>query len=241
MLYKKFRFFTGLILGLTVLCSIPQASFAGSTSASTQANATLAATCTISAQNLSFGNLVLPVSAQSASTSMSVLCSKNHAYTIGLAYGGVYGQGGSNSGDYYKITNAQSYCNKICGTNYYLTEYDSSGNSIGTLTELNPAGGAYAPTGTTYNSASGEYVSTNPAYAYGKMVGVSSGDNIAYFIQVPNNPAQVWNSGEQNYSSTGTGSTQTIPVVGTLVPAQSGSSYPTPDSYMDTVTATVNF
>lgn len=242
MLHKNFRFFTGLILGLTVLCNIPEASFAGTSSASTQANATLAATCTISAQNLSFGNLVLPISAQSASTSMSVLCSKNHAYTIGLAYGGVYGQGGVTSGDYWTTGGGSGGCSRTsCNYSITYTEFNSTGTQINTATYNWNGGATPTPPNTTYNSSNGEYTSNaTVGYAYGKMIGVSSGDSVAYSIAVPNNPGQIWNAGESSYSSTGTGASQTIPVVGTLVPSQSGS-YPTPDTYMDTVTATVNF
>jgi spore coat protein U-like protein len=73
------------------------------------------------------------------------------------------------------------------------------------------------------------------------MIGAAKGDKIGYSIQVPGNAGEVWNNGQNNYSSTGTGLAQTIPVVGTIMPAQSGSAYPTPDTYADTVVATVSF
>jgi spore coat protein U-like protein len=194
---------------------------AGTSATATQATATLSSSCTIVAQNLNFGALVLPLSAQSASTSMNVLCSKNHAYTVGLAYGGVYGQGASinlpltvNSG-----RNGYAYC-----------VYSETIN------------GQLYQTSTNYGQTCASSIAYNiPSYAYGKMIGSAKGDNVAYSIQVPGQPGQIWNAGNYTYSSTGTGASQTIPVVGTLVPGQSGSSYPTPDTYMDTVTATVNF
>ena len=82
---------------------------------------------------------------------------------------------------------------------------------------------------------------TTTTYAYGKMIGVAKGDNVAYSIAVPGNSSQVWNSGENSYSTTGTGANQIIPLNAQLVPSQTTNSYPTPDIYMDTVTATVNF
>jgi spore coat protein U-like protein len=232
-------------------------SYAAGTSANTQATASISSVCTISAQNLSFGNLVLPLSAQSASTSMSVLCSNKSSYTIGLTYGGIYGSG--ISGNYWTAvsqacnssTNASSmYYNPLNpnGTagGYVWTEYNTSGKVVGGACTTSPPGnsGTYVATlGYTASTTNGQYY--NPAnttvYNYGKMTGVANGDNIAYSIQVPNNPNQVWNNSNYSYSATGTGVTQSIPVVGKLVPAQSGSSYPTPDMYMDTVTATVNF
>lgn len=214
---------------------------AGNTSASNQATATLSSSCTISAQNLNFGNLVLPLSAQNASANMTVLCSKNHAYTIGLAYGGVYGQG-TTTGNSWTIEQSGGTYNIFYYRNgTFYTGIDGrtcaqvlswSESVVGTANDV-------AQTGWTCG-ATGSFAVTS-AYGYGKMIGVAKGDNVAYSIQVPGQPAQIWNAGESSYSATGTGATQTIPVVGTIVPAQSGSSYPTPDTYLDTVTATVNF
>lgn len=194
---------------------------AATTSASTQTTATVSSSCTIAAQNLNFGALVLPLSAQSASTSMSVLCSKNHAYTVGLAYGGVYGQGAS--------------------TTLPLT-LNSGANGYAYCVYSGTVNGQFYQTSTNYGQTCAPSIAYNiPSYAYGKMIGAAKGDNVAYSIQVPGNPAQIWNAGNYSYSSTGTGAAQTIPVVGKLVPSQSGSNFPTPDTYLDTVTATVNF
>lgn len=201
---------------------------AGTTSANSQATATVSSSCTISAQNLSFGALTLPLSAQTASSNMSVLCSKNHAYTVGLTYGGIYG--GQGVGDYWIPTGST-------GQAAIYTEYNASGQAIGSLVTPNQ------PPNSTWNQSNTHPVYTVNAtyYGYGKMIGVSGGDNIAYFIQVPGQPGEVWNTGNYNYASTGTGAAQSLPIVGTLVPGQSGSLYPTPDSYADTVTATVSF
>jgi spore coat protein U-like protein len=214
---------------------------AASTSATQQATATVSSSCTISAQNLNFGNLVLPLSAQSASTSMSVLCSKNHAYTIALAYGGVYGQGSAN-GNSWTVTGSNGSYNIYYYQNGNFVTGITGRTCDQVLSWSQAAVGStndVAQTGWTCGST-GSFAVTS-AYGYGKMIGVAKGDNVAYSIQVPNQPSQIWNAGESSYSATGTGATQTIPVVGTIVPSQSGSSYPTPDMYMDTVTATVGF
>jgi spore coat protein U-like protein len=214
-------------LGLILAVSMNINANAGTSNASAQATATISSSCQITAQNLSFGNLVLPLSAQSASTSMNVLCSKNASYTVGLAYGGIYGQAGTPTAFY--LWN---------GSEYVITNYPQNNKVLGFASTL-PAG-AVASTNPDPRSYSSSYT-VGGSYGYGKMTGVANGDTIGYFIQVPNQPAQVWNTGNSSYSASGTGSNQTIPVVGTLVPAQSGSAYPTPDMYMDTVTATVSF
>jgi spore coat protein U-like protein len=224
---KGFALFSGLIL---LALSSHHEAYAGTNNATTKATATIASVCTISAQNLSFGALVLPLSSQSAASSMSVLCSNKASYTVGLAYGGIYGQGNvnatlnnyGNSNDNYLIPNSGgmwycSYSGTVNGQPYTTGAHELNGCPSTIQTQV------------------------STAYAYGKMTGVAKGDTIGYSIQVPGSPGTVWNNGQGSYTATGTGSTQTIPVVGTLVPGQSGSSYPTPDVYMDTVTATVNF
>jgi spore coat protein U-like protein len=223
--------------------------------ADTKATATIASSCQISAQNLAFGNLVLPLSAQSASTSMNVLCSNKASYTVGLAYGGIYGSGGGatvNGITCYKFVgvNQQSGLNvfdvyNASGTQVAVVNQAAANGFIlsGSIQPADPTTGCYSPlpAGTSLTYGEPGVVSTINAYAYGKMTGVANGDSIAYSIQVPGQSSQIWNTGNSSYSATGTGANQSIPVVGKLIPAQSGSSYPTPDMYMDTVTATVNF
>jgi spore coat protein U-like protein len=238
-------------LSLTGLVNIAHA---GTSTANPKATAILAAECTISAQNLAFGNLVLPVSAQGASTSMTVLCSKNAAYTVGLAYGGIYGQGGQSTtetatqivdyaGTYYEVNTTTGVVNPTPVPASSNSGYKTSGAEncqiLGSIDQMSPSQlciyWTNNPTPLTFSGGA------STAYAYGEMIGVAKGDHVAYSIQIPGTPGKVWNAGENNYTSTGTGVSQTIPVVGTLVPAQSSGSYPTPDSYIDTVTATVNF
>ena len=219
-----------LLVGLATLT--PISSWAYNNTASTQAVASLSASCIISAKNLSFGSVSLPLSSQSASTDMSVLCSANAPYTIGLAYGGVYGTSQNvtapynNTGVYKYIQGGQAL--------YWVCTYTASGPNGQTQTNTTTSATGQCP-------ATNQSYTFSSAYAYGKMIGVAKGDSIGYSIAVPNSPGQVWNTGNASYSATGTGATQSISVVGTLVPGQSGSSYPTPDSYMDTVTATINF
>jgi spore coat protein U-like protein len=210
------------------------------TSANTQATATLSAVCTISAQDVKFGNLVLPLSAQSASSSMTVLCSKSAPYTIALAYGGVYGSGTQtvtgtlgSAGNYFNnawiggsgISYTQGYCayNVAGQTDTYYTIAPNLNQSAN------------------YGCTSTAQIQIGASYTYGKMNGVMYGDSIAYSIQVPNNSSQVWNTGLGSYSSSGTGNSQSIPIVVNLVPAQSSNNYPSPDTYMDTVTATISY
>jgi spore coat protein U-like protein len=208
-------------------------SYAGSVTAASKATATLSSMCVISSQNVNFGQISLPISAQSSTSSISVQCTKGSTYTIGLAYGGIYGSGTSTSGNYYQTIGTTGGCGG--GAAWY--QYNSSGSQVGSV--YCTANTSTPPTG--YNVDQGGKYYQVATYAYGKMVGSVSGDSIGYAIQVPGKPSQVWNTGNYTYSSTGTGATQSIPVVATLVPAQTTNQYPTVDTYLDTVTATLSY
>jgi spore coat protein U-like protein len=213
------------------------------TTTTTKASATLAATCTISAQNVNFGQVSLPVGAQSATSSMTIECNKGASYTIGLAYGGIYGQGTNGGGDYWVHEGCPTTCTPYY--NWYY-EFNSAGTQINAVQLANDQGAnidlaTENVPGATWNAATGTYVVGTTPYLYGMLIGASSGDKIAYSIQVPNNPSEVWNAGENNYSSSAIGSIQSIPVVATLVPGQTPEKYPTADTYIDTVTATIQY
>lgn len=230
---KFFKLFLCALISTSVVLPFSiKAQTTNNITASAKATATLASVCSISSQNVNFGMISLPVGAQSGTGNINVQCTKGSPFTIGLAYGGVYGTG--SNGDYWTIQSYMNGAGQLCQPYKVILEYNSSGSQIGAGCSNN------MPTGTTYDSSTGHYnVGTN--YAYGMLVGAAKGDNVAYFIQVPNNPTQVWNTGNYTYTSTGTGSIQSIPVVATLKSSNTPNTYPTADSYLDTVTATVSY
>lgn len=206
--------------------------FSSSTVANPKATATLAASCTINASNVNFGqvNLQAAQSGVTATSTMNVYCTKGSSYTISLAYGGIYGTGVAS--DYY------TYQGQASGHyNYYIfNEYTPSGAYVGQIdTYYNP------PQGTTYNATTKQYSAGNTVYAYGLLTGVANGDTIGYKITVPNNDSEVWNSGNYSYTGTGTGTNQALPIKATIQTGTHGSSYPSADSYMDVVTATITY
>lgn len=232
-----------LLLSMSAVSSLVKAQ-THSITASPKATATLSATCTISVQNVNFGMIVLPVGAQSASSNMNVQCSKSAPYTIVLAYGGIYGQGGTPNGNYWVHEGCPQAC--VANWNWYY-QFNPSGQIVAQQQFQNVLTGGTLDLskinipGATWNSTTQTFQVKGTAYGYGKMVGAAKGDSIAYFIQLPNNPSAIWNSGNSNYQSTGAGSSQTIPVLATLVPGQTTNNYPTADTYLDTVTATISY
>lgn len=237
------------------------------TTVAAKATASLSATCTISAQGVSFGSLIMPLTTQSASSNLILLCNRAAPYTIDLAYGGVYGSGSTttgyttsyNSGDtnrnVYTINNSSNalagyqycYTNGLVqfvnfnGANVQTLYGYSSGNlqtdSLGACNQT-----TFTPKGWVgaYN-ASGSQSIGGPAYAYGMITGGIYGNHIAYSIEVPGSPSKVWNKGVNSYVGTATGVNQTLSVKATLIPSNSSFQYPAPDMYTDTVTATISY
>lgn len=193
---------------------------------STKTTAQLVASCQISAQTVNFGNLVLPLGSQSSTSNLNVLCNKGATYTIDMTYGGVYGKGYPGDTVWYPTGGA-------CSGNPIMFAFDPvTMNRIGINCGI-PAGAVLASDG-------GYYTGTPISYNYGKMMGAAKGDNVAYSLEVPGKSGVVWNT-TNKYTAVGTGVSDSIPVKATIVANQSGSLYPIPDIYSDTVTAKVSF
>lgn len=124
---KKIAIFAlGAVFGFTSLPVLAEV-----TTNTTKATATLSATCHISANNVSWGMLMLPLTTQTAQSNLNVLCNKGSLYTIDIAYGGIYGAGSTATG--YSI--AYSFTGTANGSpaSQTYTVYNNAGTSIGTL------------------------------------------------------------------------------------------------------------
>lgn len=221
-------FTTAILLTLVSIQSI-----AGNITNTTKATAQLVASCTVSAQSISFGTLATPLYAQSASSSMNVRCSKEAPYKIDMVFG--------LSSNYWQVTSAGgSWANSnwSAGT----TLYDSSGNAISQSSFSYPQGANYnsflsSAMNCTF-TADGKCHARSGSSNNGVMIGIK--DSVAYTILIPGDSSKVWSLGVNSYTATGTGSIQTIPVQAQIVPSQS-SPYPAPDIYSTTVTANITY
>lgn len=77
---------------------IISSAFAQNVEDTVKASAKIENFCKISASDVNFGVLVAPLTAQTANSQMQVLCNNNTPYEISMAYGGVYGSGGEDTG-----------------------------------------------------------------------------------------------------------------------------------------------
>ena len=221
-------FTTAMLLTLVSIQSL-----AGKITNTTKATAQLVASCTVSAQSISFGTLATPLYAQSASSSMNVLCSKDAPYKIDMVFG--------LSSNYWQVTSAGgSWADSTWRADTSL--YDNNGTVITRSSYSYPAASDYKSLlskamNCTF-TADGKCHSISGSSSNGVMIGAK--DSVAYTILIPGDSSKVWSLGVNSYTATGTGSIQTIPVQAQIVPSQS-SPYPAPDIYSTTVTANITY
>lgn len=122
MFMKKFL----LLLGLTLSAPVFAQSSGSVGVGDFKASANIENACLISAANINFGQVFAPLTNQGSQSQMRVQCSNKASYTIGLAYGGVYGTGSPNSA--YSI----SYTSYSSDSSKYEI-FNSSGVSIGSM------------------------------------------------------------------------------------------------------------
>ncbi|MHC3434950.1 spore coat protein U domain-containing protein [Delftia lacustris] len=208
---------------------------AGNTTANMTATSVLAPSCTITAFSVNFGAFMLPLSAQSSSGSIDLLCTRDTPYTIEMAYGGVYGQGQTSDGSYWTLAKRDN------GTLYYL--YSEGGAFI----KSSPWFGVRATQAEIASSLGCMFDGNNrcqtarPSYDYGMMSGAAKGDAVAYSIYIPGDNSKVWNSGKNSYSGRGTGEQEHLSFQLKIVPSQTSNKFPAPDFYKDAVTVNIRY
>lgn len=100
---RKTLFATSMAMIVMALSAQSSIATAGTVAAQTQTTATIARACSISATDVSFGNLNLTQTQTNANGTILILCSNKVTYTIGLTYatpatGGYYTNGQPNTG-----------------------------------------------------------------------------------------------------------------------------------------------
>ena len=74
----------------------------------------------------------------------------------------------------------------------------------------------------------------------GVLKGISSGEQIKFFIEKPTEANQIW-SKNNSYSIASTGETQTIPMKANIKRADNATHRLTPDTYQSTLTVVLNY
>ena len=227
------------IITALVIAFASSAVLAGNSTTEFQATSKINATCSMSAVNINIGVFLLPLSSQYFGGSINLLCSRETPYTIDVAYGGVYGQGQTGDGTYWEWS-------FLMDGRMYYAHRDQKGERIAirNFSNLTTPAQYSELLGCTFSTQNDMYSRCNtgtPSSDYGMMKGATKGDSVAYSIFVPGDSSKVWNAGKNSYSGTGTGNQEKVTFQGKIIPAQSGSAYPAPDFYMDTVTAIIKY
>lgn len=250
---KKNKIIIASILAIIGTSAMAQSSAKGTM----QASANIESFCQINAQDINFGVVSLPLTAQSANGQVNVRCSNNTSYVIDMNYGSEKATSSPFNEPYYITKEPKAdYVDyqvrlEVSGKSWAgIFCYYSGGVKIGTA--MKP----YFPTyiiGSVNNDTEGlcskgvlnenvfnEKLGISIA-SFGLMSGASKGDKLAYKIMMPDDSAKTWRKGENSFKSIGNGVEQNIVFSAKIVPEDSSSSYIAQDTYIDTITTTISY
>lgn len=223
-----------------------------------EVKAVIDAGCFLTAENINFGVLQMPLSDQSSSSNIKIHCSKNTNLKISITYGDHIS---SNNQSTYSVENISNSVVNIYENNVYLGRiscmgdnsfviYNSAGdygnpqlaNILGLAPEAH-TGGIYHGTcyskGTfnleNFNNRISSMVST-----FGKLTGLSSNENIIYSLSNPNNSSNSW-SALNTYNIIADGLEQIVPMKANIKRSDNGTHRMTPDTYQSTLTVVLTY
>lgn len=217
--------------------------------------------CFLNADDINFGVLAMPITNQSASSNMRVLCSKDTNLSIEMVYGASYGGGSVSgtftaervgSGDSFNVYNiykdgvkyTQSVSDIYCMPNgeLYLDSWEIAYLYNDLYKDEYSAGGGFDPKG---NICSGTQINTETLAALGvpsqgTLTGITSGDQIVYSLEVPNSSTKVWNS-TNKYPIVATGVEQSIPMKANIKSSENPTYRMSPDMYSSILTVVLTY
>ena len=242
MSYRHFFGILPIILGAT--------SFAQTTTNDLEVKAIVDAGCFLTANDINFGTLQMPLSNQNSSSDMKIKCSNNASYNIQINYGAnaqaisIYtfeytvSFGNTNSGKLYKdgVPISTSKFDVTCslssnGANFATAEAAALFN----VSKL----GSYVPVnglchGRIIQQKALDQLSGN---SIGFLSGLSSGEKIAFEILNPNNQNWAYNK----YSAIANGTEQNIPLKAQIKKENSPTHRLSADTYQSNVTVQLTY
>lgn len=232
------------VLSLFSVASFAQSSNPQSNS-DLEVTAVVEAGCDLSAENINFGVLMMPLSDQSAQSKLAVKCSKNAPYNIGVAFSDTDISGSSEIrivpqyngyhyiGDRVVLSNTYFECNSsMNGQVHFWTQEDMA--SLGltwTGINWNPDTLSLCNNDGTVNQT------TLSSLGYGSagiLKGMSAGEQIVYTISHPTD-GTTWNL-SNTFSSNGNGDIQNIVLKANIAKNGNPTHRMTPDTYQSTLT-----
>ena len=249
------------ILILAVLSSLSTGTFAQSSSPQSNSDievtAVVEAGCYLTADNINFGVLQMPLNDQSASSNINVQCSKGANLQLAIAYnsqgqvssGGNYTVQRHDAGTAAEFVKVYKDGQRISSSTYDIECNIGAKNKVWIYSQemkslLNaPVISGYIPD--QWGMCSGNRVTYDVLISSisdetgGSLVGLSSSEQINYFLTVPNTN-NTW-GGNTQYELLATGVEQTIPIKANIKRADNPTHRLTPDTYQSTLTVVLNY
>ena len=246
------------ILALAVLSSLSTGAFAQDPrNNDIKVTADIHAGCDLTADNINFGVLMMPLSDSTAQANMNVKCSKGANLQLAIAYnsqgqvssGGNYTVQYANSDSYYEqvkvykdgngiskssadITCQSSEPNKVY---IYTTEFQTLLNASSTMRWIQDEWGICSGSRANYDNI----ITAIGGISRGALSGLSSSETINYFLTVPNTNS-AW-GGNTQYELLATGIEQTIPMKANIKRSDNATHRLTPDTYQSTLTVVLTY
>lgn len=242
------------LISALIISILPLSSFA-QFNKDIEVKAVIKAGCYLSADNVNFGVVMMPIRDQKAQSEMNIICSNNTPYTIAPTYGNknvisgtVSTRAGNTSNSFFllvdgkRVSNAPSY-DIICysneknrfafGSDIVAKAYGyTAGNWIDATSRVNKVCNNWYPNSATFSSLS---FGDNPG---GKMIGAKGTDAIVYILEDPRDTSKIWSTANV-YKATGNGQEQKVVFNGKIQKADNKTYHLTNDIYSDSVTLSI--
>lgn len=265
------------ILSLTILSSLSFNAFSQDNSVPKfnqdfKVSAVIEPGCFLTAENINFGVLQMPIQDQSTQSNINIRCSKAANLELSIDYSNSSNSGTSSS---YEVIGTLNHTRDFSYTNYkiYVDGQPLSNNVRDFMCS------AFRPNdGRNYIGGGREYVdskelanilqsslgyqsnlglcslgsnsnmSFNTSFldnffgtsGSGVLVGLSSNEQIKYFLEKPTDNSKIWNSNNK-YQLVGTGDNQVIPMKANIKRADNPTYRMTPDTYQSTLTVVLTY
>ena len=246
MTYKHFFGILPIILGAT--------SFAQTTTNDLEVKAIVDAGCFLTANDINFGTLQMPLSNQNSSSDMKIKCSNNASYNIQINYGA---NAQASSRYTFVVTDTNKYLQFVklykdgvpistdsdiaCDVSldnhaYFNTAEAAALFNVSSLHNYVPVNGLCLGTNssTLFQQNGLNQLSGN---SIGFLSGLSSGEKIAFEILNPNNQNWAYNK----YSAIANGTEQNIPLKAQIKKENSPTHRLSADTYQSNVTVQLTY
>lgn len=248
------------ILNIVVLGSLSVSVYAQETTyfptSNMEVTAVVDAGCDLTAENINFGILAMPLQDNTAQSNMNIKCSKGANLELAINYS----DNVSNSSSEYKIVRNQS---RPQGNGPEYEVYDSSGMLLGTMgcgypnTYPNHVYFTTQKIADLYNTTrslsdwwqpdttgacnTSNLIPNTPFVSnQGVLKGISLQEKINYSLELPDNSSKIWNSSNK-YSIVATGNNQNITMKANIKRASNSNHHYSPDTYQSILTVVLSY